>query len=50
MPIGSPGDEPARSVRDLGLPARAVTVLTRAGILSAVLVATSVTALLRLLG
>ena len=32
MPIGSPGDEPARSVRDLGLPARAVTVLTRAGI------------------
>ena len=32
MPIGSPGDEPARSVRDLGLPPRAVTVLTRAGI------------------
>ncbi|CCH87734.1 conserved protein of unknown function [Modestobacter italicus] len=32
MPIGSPGDEPARSLRELGLPARAVTVLTRAGI------------------
>jgi hypothetical protein len=32
MPIGSPGDVPAASLADLGLPGRAVTALTRAGI------------------
>ncbi|WP_138759829.1 hypothetical protein [Modestobacter altitudinis] len=32
MPNGSPGDVPPRSVHDLGLPGRAVTALTRAGI------------------
>uniref|UniRef100_UPI001C20C97D DNA-directed RNA polymerase subunit alpha C-terminal domain-containing protein n=1 Tax=Modestobacter excelsi TaxID=2213161 RepID=UPI001C20C97D len=32
MPIGSPGDVPATSLADLGLPGRAVTALTRAGI------------------
>ena len=34
MPIRSPGDVPGRTVRDLGLPGRAVTALTRAGIAS----------------
>jgi Bacterial RNA polymerase, alpha chain C terminal domain len=32
MPISSPGDLPAQTVRELGLPARAVTALTRAGV------------------
>ena len=32
MPTTSPGTTPGRTVRDLGLPARAVTALTRAGI------------------
>jgi hypothetical protein len=34
MPTRSPQDVPAGSIRTLGLPARAVTVLTRAGITS----------------
>jgi hypothetical protein len=34
MPIRSPGDVPGRTVRDLGLPGRAVAALTRAGIAS----------------
>ena len=34
MPIRSPGDVPAGTIRDLGLPGRAVTALTRAGITS----------------
>jgi len=32
MPIESPGDQAAGTLRELGLPARAVTVLTRSGI------------------
>ena len=32
MPTTSPGTTPGETVRDLGLPARAVTALTRAGI------------------
>lgn len=32
MPTRSPRDEPARTIRDLGLPGRAVTALTRAGV------------------
>ena len=32
MPTTSPGTTPGRTVSDLGLPARAVTALTRAGI------------------
>jgi Bacterial RNA polymerase, alpha chain C terminal domain len=32
MPISSPRNPPARTVRELGLPARAVTALTRAGV------------------
>src|SRR4051812_17915245 len=32
MPNRSPGGVPAGTIRDLGLPARAVTALTRAGI------------------
>jgi Bacterial RNA polymerase, alpha chain C terminal domain len=32
MPTRSRGDEPARTIRDLGLPGRAVTALTRAGV------------------
>jgi hypothetical protein len=32
MPIRSPGNVPARTIRDLGLPGRAVTALTRAGV------------------
>ena len=32
MPTTSPGSPPGRTVSDLGLPARAVTALTRAGI------------------
>jgi hypothetical protein len=34
MPIRSPGDVPAGTIRDLGLPVRAVTALTRAGVTS----------------
>ncbi|MFD2091145.1 DNA-directed RNA polymerase subunit alpha C-terminal domain-containing protein [Blastococcus deserti] len=34
MPTRSSRDEPARSVRELGLPGRAVTALTRAGVTS----------------
>jgi hypothetical protein len=34
MPIRSLGDVPAGTIRDLGLPARAVTALTRAGVTS----------------
>jgi Bacterial RNA polymerase, alpha chain C terminal domain len=34
MPTTSPGTTPGETVRDLGLPARAVTALTRAGITS----------------
>jgi hypothetical protein len=34
MPIRSPGDVPAGTIRDLGLPGRAVTALTRAGVTS----------------
>jgi hypothetical protein len=32
MPKRSLGDVPARTIRDLGLPGRAVTALTRAGV------------------
>ncbi|TFV55137.1 hypothetical protein E4P41_17740, partial [Geodermatophilus sp. DF01-2] len=32
MPTTSPGNAPGGTIRDLGLPARAVTALTRAGI------------------
>src|SRR3954447_23233708 len=35
MPTRSPGDVPEGSIRDLGLPGRAVTALTRAGITGA---------------
>ncbi len=34
MPIRSPGDVSRRTIRDLGLPERAVTALTRAGVTS----------------
>jgi hypothetical protein len=34
MPTRSPGREPAGMIRELGLPARAVTALTRAGVTS----------------
>ena len=34
MPNRSPGDAPTRTIRDLGLPARAVAALTRAGVTS----------------
>lgn len=34
MPTRSPGDVPAGAIRDLGLPGRAVTALTRAGVTS----------------
>jgi hypothetical protein len=34
MPIRSRGDVPARTIRELGLPERAVTALTRAGVTS----------------
>jgi hypothetical protein len=34
MPIRSPGDAPGGTIRDLGLPGRAVTALARAGIAS----------------
>jgi hypothetical protein len=34
MPKRSTGDVPARTIRDLGLPARAVSALTRAGVTS----------------
>jgi hypothetical protein len=34
MPIRSPRDMPSGSIRDLGLPGRAVTALTRAGVTS----------------
>ncbi|MBB3083929.1 DNA-directed RNA polymerase subunit alpha C-terminal domain-containing protein [Geodermatophilus sabuli] len=35
MPTRSPGDAPAGSLEELGLPGRAVTALTRAGVTSA---------------
>jgi hypothetical protein len=34
MPTRSPGDAPAATIRELGLPGRAVTALTRAGVVS----------------